>query len=171
MPRPVGSERVQIARDYGLKNVAAIAFACREAEVPFAVACALMEQESGGRNVYGHDAGGALSGYPRLVTEENFKVFEWLVFDQGQTSNGVGPAQITYKGYFTQMKTEGLLPWDAHDNMLFGLRILRANFNATNSWEKAGARYNGGPRPNADAQGYGRDLAEKIDQWRKRFRA
>jgi len=32
--------------------------------------CALLEKESGGRNVYGeHDVGGALSGFPKTVNK------------------------------------------------------------------------------------------------------
>lgn len=170
---PVSLRRRLIARKYGLKNVWWIAKACREADVPFYVACALFEKESGGRNVYGHDVGGALSGFEKPVNRYNWEVFRWLVLDQGHTSNGVGPAQITYAGpkrsngtrdggFFRQMEAEGLRPWVAYDNMLFGLRLLAAHKDAEGSWTAAGRRYNG-------AEAYGVDLDRKIQVWKQRF--
>lgn len=169
MTPPVTARRIKIAQDFGLGNVEAAAVACRKVGLPFFVACALLEKESGGRNVYGHDAGGALSGFPGRVTRGNFEVFEWLVFDQGQTSNGVGPAQITYKGYFSDMEEQGLRPWIPHDNMLFGFRLVKGNFDRHSSWATAGAIYNGGPRPNSTALAYGRDFAAKVEQWKTRL--
>jgi hypothetical protein len=160
--KPVSERRKGIAVQYGLHNVECIALVCREAGVPFYVACALFEKESGGRNIYGHDAGGALSGFPLDVCEGNYGVFEWLVFTKGQTSNGVGPSQITYKGFFTQMKAQGLKPWDVHDNMLFGLKTLGGYFAQYGSWTEAGHHYNG-------ATVYGVDLAHKIEIWKQRF--
>lgn len=160
---PVTPERIQIAVDYGIENADILAVVCREVGIPFWAACALMEKESMGRNVYGHDAGGALSGFEQPVTRRNFEVFEWLVFDKGQTSNGVGPCQITWKGYFGAMRDAGLKAWDVHDNMLFGLRLLWHYYEASESWAVAGQRYNG-------AAAYGRDLAVKVLEWRKRLR-
>jgi hypothetical protein len=152
-----------------LANADIAAKACREVRLPYFVACALLEQESGGHNVYGHDANGALSGFPFDVTEGNFQVFEWLVFTKHQTSNGVGPTQITYPGYFTQMAERRLDPWDPFDNMLFGFELLKGNYDRLGSWEKAGSVYNGGPKPNADALKYGRDLVAKVTAWKKRL--
>lgn len=166
---PVTARRIQIAKDFGLVNADVAAVACREAGIPFFVACALLEKESGGRNVYGHDAGGALSGFPLSVNRHNYAVFRWLVFDKGQTSNGVGPVQITYKGFLTDMEDKGMKPWDAHDNMLYGFRLLKASYDKHSSWATAGAIYNGGPKPNKAALAYGRDLKDKVDQWKRRL--
>jgi hypothetical protein len=170
---PVSARRIQIAEDFGLVNVDVIAEVCRIAGVSFPVACALYQQESGGRNVYGHDVGGALSGYPHPVNLHNWRVFKWLVIDHGYQSNGVGPSQITYAGaakngkrdggFFREMEEQGLRPWVVHDNMLFGLQLLKKHYDATGNWVDAGERYNG-------AHQYGLDLAQKIEEWRKRFR-
>jgi hypothetical protein len=55
----------------------------------------MLEKETGScRNVYGHAAGGALSGFPKPVPRDNYEVFKWLVFTKGQRSNGVGPSQL-----------------------------------------------------------------------------
>lgn len=159
---PVTEERIQIAREFGLVHVREAAEACREAGLPFWAACALLEKESGGRNVYGHDQGGALSGFPGEVNRGNFEVFEWLVFERGWTSNGVGPTQITFKGYFTQMKTRGLKAWLPRDNMIFGFGLLAHHYDVEGSWQEAGASYNG-------ASAYGTDLVKKLNEWRERL--
>lgn len=167
---PVAAWRIAKAEERGLVNVDQIALACREAGVPFYVACALFEKESGGRNVYGHDVGGALSGFPLEVNRDNFAVFRWLVVEKGALSNGVGPSQITYAGslhgsrrdggYFRVMESDGLKPWDVHDNMLFGLQILRGHKDRTGTWRAAGTAYNG-------RESYGVDLEHRIEDWRK----
>lgn len=170
---PVTKERIKIAQDFGLHNVGIIAEACRRVGIPFYVACALFQKESGGLNVYGHDSGGALAGYPNPVTKSNFEVFWWLVVTNGQTSNGVGPSQITYAGsrnragrrdggFFQQMLDEGLKPWRVEDNMVFGLRLLKGYHDKTKSWVKAGTSYNG-------AEEYGQDLSRKVAEWKKRL--
>lgn len=166
---PVPKERIAKASQMRLTDADLIASQCRAAGVPFFVACALFQKESGGRNIYGNDPGGALAGFSGEVTHDNFEVFEWLVFEKGVPSNGVGPAQITYKGYFTAMHATGLRPWEPADNMLFGLDLLAANHKATGTWEAAAARYNGGPKPNAFAQSYGKDLVARANVFREAF--
>lgn len=158
----VSQKRIDIATNFGLANADIIADVCRKAGVPYFVACALFEKESMGRNVYGHDKGGALSGFPHTVNYQNWLVFRWLVLRQGQTSNGVGPSQITWPGFFTDMERKGLRPWVVHDNMLYGLQVLKGHHDHYRSWEKAGTAYNGDPA-------YGADLAKKIGEWKHRF--
>src|SRR5829696_7222924 len=96
-------EQIRQAKTYGLSNVEAIAAAANSTGCKFYLACAMIWKESKGRNVYGNDAGGALSGYPYGVNVHNYRVFRWLVFDKKQTSNGCGNAQITYRGFFPDM--------------------------------------------------------------------
>lgn len=172
MPEPVTPTRIAIARDFGLENVGPLARACRLERVPFWLACALMEKESGGRNVYGHDPGGVFSRDEHdRVDARNFMQFLTRVMN-GETSNGVGPAQITYAGaargghrdggYFREMAAEGLLPWEPEDNMRKGLRIIGAHKKARGSWAAAGTAYNG-------RASYGADLVKKANEWRARL--
>ena len=107
-----------------LEHAAEAAIACRLEGLDYFVACALLEKESGGRNVYGSDRGGVLSGYPGEADESNYRVFRWLLAKPGAVSNGVGPTQITFPGYFTAMESEGLKPWDPTDNCRMGFRLL-----------------------------------------------
>jgi hypothetical protein len=156
-------EQRAIARNHGLNNVAVLDQAAAEADVPFHVACALMEKESHGRNMYGNDEGGMLAGYPEPVTQATFKAFWYMVEEKGHQSNGVGPAQITSRGLIRQLLTNGLDPWVPYDNMLFGLSLLRKyHREADGSWADAGTRYNG-------SQAYGEDLAAKIKVWKERL--
>ena len=162
--RPVPLSKIKIAKaaGRGMINVEMIALTCREVGIPFYAALALFEMESHGRNVYGHDEGGALSGFPFPVTRDNFRVFEWLV-EQGQKSNGVGPSQITWKGYFPAMEQQGLDAWDVHDNMLFGLTILWGHYRRFKTWRRAGRAYNG-------RDSYGIALEKKVAEWREILR-
>ncbi len=163
MTEPVTAERIQVAKDFGLVNVDQIAITCREVGIPFFAACALFEKESMGRNVYGNDFGGALAGFPDMVNQSNFRVFWWLVNNKGQTSNGVGPSQITSKGLLIEMRKRELMAWDVHDNMFFGLELLWGFFQDTKSWIEAGTKYHG------TGDNYGVDLKMKVDDWKFRL--
>ena len=162
-----------------LDNAAAVLAAASRAGVDLALACALVEKESGGRNVYGHDIGGTYSTrdaevvldgvtYPRgsdvPVTEANYARFVALVA-AGAKSNGVGPAQITYRGYFPDAERRGLRLWVPEDNLTFGLQILVRHLAAGRSVPEAGTLYNAGNLL-AGVTDYGRDLAAKTDRWR-----
>ena len=98
----------------GLVNADLIVQAASATGVPLAIAAAMIQKETGGKNIYGHDAGGVYStltgpvvvggivyekGADIPVTWLNFVEFLRLV-TAGAKSNGVGPAQITYSGYF-----------------------------------------------------------------------
>ena len=159
--------KVAVAASMGLGFADHIATAATEHQVPYAWACALIEQESNGRNVWGHDVGGTFSGCPLIVTRGAFEVFYWLI-SNGATSNGVGPAQITWRGYFDQMLREGRHPWDPADNIDFGLRLLSDTFLRVGSWPTAAGHYNGGTKPNMT---YAADVTAKRQAWWQRFAA
>jgi hypothetical protein len=156
-----------------LSNVQTAAEVCRKIDMPFYLMCALLEKESMGRNIYGHDIGSAMSveGAKIEVTEENFRKFLQLV-NSGTPSNGVGPMQITFKGFFTQMANEGLKPWVVHDNMLFGARLFMGDFQTArdqgfslnDAIRRAGTKYNTGQFGFAK---YGDRLLELAQKWRE----
>jgi hypothetical protein len=162
----VTASQITKAKAQALQNVDTAARVANETGNKFYHLCALLEKESMGKNVYGHDAGGALSGFNKTVNQGNYEVFEWLVFTKGQTSNGVGPLQLTYKGFFTDMKKQGLKPWDVHDNMAYGAKLWltyykearHSGLNRDDAIRKAGARYNG-------SASYGERLLVIMDKW------
>ena len=156
-----------------LDNAAAIVAAARRADVPLAVAAALAELESGGRNVFGHDAGGVHSAPRGTDVPVTRKSYQELVarVAQGETSNGVGPAQITWPPYFAQAAERGLRLWEPEDNLAFGLEILRGHLGGDLSAEgiaRAGTLYNAGTLSDG-VTAYGRRLAAATRAWVERL--
>jgi hypothetical protein len=165
----VTQTQIDRVRQAGFVNVELMGAANNRVSGRFYLTISMFEKETRGRNVYGHDAGGALSGFPREVNEENFRVFEWLVFTKGQDSNGVGPSQITSKGLLTDMKTVGLKPWVPADNIFYGAKLITGYYRNARDiqnldvWESvryAGRRYNG-------ASAYGDSLVTIAKKWRE----
>jgi len=164
------NDQIAIAKQY-LVNVDAAWRAAQTAEAPFYIMCALLEKESMGKNIYGHDIGGYFSApgeHP--VTQANFAEFYYHVVTLRERSNGVGPMQITYRGFFPQMKQQGLDAWVPYDNMLFGIRLFMTYYDANRSYgysesesiRRAGVRYNG-------ATSYGDRLLVIADKWKARL--
>ena len=173
----------------GLANADLIVQAATATGIPLAIAAAMIQKETGGKNVYGHD--GSIETGPGVfstkygpvaingvtyaqgsdipVTQGNFAEFLRRV-TAGEKSNGVGPAQLTYAGYFKQYPTYEF--WDALANIKFGLTILADYLDGDTSdaaISAAGARYNGGTNPNAKALAYGEDLLTKTNAWRAKL--
>jgi hypothetical protein len=148
-----------VARMRSLEHAPAVFTAAERAKLPLAAACALLEKESGGANVWGHDPGGVFCGLSGEVTRELFRAFLWEIRHNNRQSNGVGPCQITYKGHFDVMEQRGLLAWVPRDNMTYGFELLKAEYDShDHSWVAAGTAYNG-------AVAYGEDLAAKVKTW------
>lgn len=153
----------QVLESGGLVNSTIIVKAASAAGLDLAIAAAVIQKESNGRNVFGHDAGGAYHGGGE-VTEAKYKDFIKQVRG-GKTSNGVGPAQITWPSFFTEMENQGLKPWVPYDNMLYGFRLMVDYLGGKTTdaaIRSAGKRYNG----NAS---YGDDLLVKVREWRQRL--
>jgi len=147
-----------------LQNADALVRAAEASGLPLNVACAMIEIESGGKNTYGHDKNGAMYGRDE-VTEQNFKNEFLPAINSGKTSNGVGPAQITYKGYFTQNPNYPF--WDPYSNMKFGFDILKKTCNNNYSEDglrKCGSKYNSGSETK-QYNGYGKKFADAAARW------
>ena len=146
--------------DLVLFNSTALVAAAKRAGVPLYLAAALIRQESSGKNIYGNDWGGIYgtdentpASYNKTVTESNYKTFlSRLLYEDGTlrpnvTSNGVGPAQITYWAFHRDARDEGLRLWVPEDNMFFGLRLfaeaLGGDYSET-SVKRAATQYNTG---------------------------
>lgn len=169
----------------GLTNADLIVQAASATGLPLPILAAMVQKESGGQNVYGHDADGVFStlygsvtvegvtygkGANIPVTQSNFAEFRRQVIDNGKTSNGVGPCQITYWGFFAQNPTYEF--WDALQNLKFGADLVKsylAGDTSDASISAAGARYNGGTTPGEKALAYGADLLTKTNAWRAKL--
>ena len=157
----------------GLKNASSLVTAASRTGVPLYIAAAFCQQESGGQNIYGHDAGGIFnygSGTTVQVTEQNYADFYQKVVVERRTSNGVGPMQITYPGYFPQAKAQGLRLWVPVDNMVFGLNIIKGYLGgdySEASINRAAQRYNSGSATGAPA--YGSSVVLLARTWKNRL--
>ena len=200
-PRYVGAKAVtapvpvvsatDVLTSGGLSNAAAIVAGAKAAGVPLHIAAAIVEKESGGKNVYGRDSGGIHSSRPNGVTVDGVTYApgdlvpvsrdSYLVFLSrllradgswtGVKSNGVGPMQITYWGYHRDARRAGIDLSNPAKNIEFGLRILAGHLNGSYtqySVERAGTLYNAGTLANG-VNGYGRDLWVKSEAWRVRL--
>lgn len=167
-----------IMREHGLKNETEIFYQSIAGGLNLAPACALMEKETHGANLWGHDAirnpDGSVAKYGTFYglelppSEQLWTAFWHEVNELGKMSNGVGPAQITSRGLLQAMVDQGLRPWKVADNMRFGFRLLASYYDAAvadgargqAAWVAAGKTYNGSTQ-------YGEELAQLTTEWRE----
>lgn len=154
----------------GLQNADAVVAAAEKVGLPLYIAAALVEQESGGANVYGGDVGGFYAQTPRKkVTKENYAVFYNAVVNRRVTSNGVGPTQITYRTFHPDAKRKGLDLSDPYDNCVYGFTLFKSQLAAQGgSIAKAGTLYNAGNLRHG-INSYGYSLAKKAKAWKSRL--
>lgn len=173
--------QLQVLAGARFANVDHIAAACNRTFCPLFLAAAMLDKESDGKNIFGHDHGGAMTGYPGdvAVTADSYTVFRWMI-DVGVPiqqpdgtykivkfgPNGVGPAQITHPELVAAMATEGLDIRNPKDNIFFGVRRLfdfyqkaRETLGVRKSIVEAGRRYNG-------KLSYGEDLLTQALKWK-----
>jgi hypothetical protein len=132
------------------------AIAATRAGLGYAAACALLMQETGGgRNVYGHDPTIFIGAGE--VTEANYAEYKALRDSTGK-SQGVGPTQLTWKGYQDQADALGGC-WKPLINMLVGFGIIVGYQKAGLSWHETWKRYNG-----SDA--YADQMVTRQAQWK-----
>jgi hypothetical protein len=168
-PYTVPEVRVDVARRHGLGFARLIALAAGDAGIPYRIACALIEQESGGRNVWGNDAGGTFSGYPGPVTRDGYAIFYWLVVEQGALSNGVGPAQITWRGYLADARERGYRLWVPSENLAYAFEHILGPFaDQRGTWHRAVAAYH--DPDEGQAEDYAEQVMARAEVWAERFR-
>ena len=158
------SSAVSILEQAGVANATAIVAASNASGLPLGVAVGMIMKETGGSNIYGHDAGGACYGWGE-VTEDNFRNSFLPVVLAGGTSNGVGPTQITYPGYFRQNPDYAW--WDPYWNCLFGFNLLKGHCAGDYSHDglaRAGSIYNSGTATGSYST-YGTSFADLAAEW------
>lgn len=143
--------------------------ALRKADIkPQTAAALLLKESGGGNNVFGHDweakLGRARANEDRPpynghnVTEARARKLRGSTY-----SNGVGPTQLTFKGYIDRARKAGG-EWKPYVNMLIGFRIFRELFNTHGSLVLAATRYNG-------AEAYGYDFVRVRAEQERKLRA
>jgi len=125
---------------------------------------ALVEKESGFKNVFGHDP---TSSIPERwkgsrVTWAKYRYYKLRRRSRG--AQGVGPCQLTWPGYQDQADAAG----GCHKpgpNMRVGFRVL-LGLIAKHGRQKGAAAYNG---QGAIADAYGHDFVRKQQAWHRRI--
>jgi soluble lytic murein transglycosylase-like protein len=125
----------------------------RRAGLPISLAFAVVEQESGFKNIFGCDKGGPFCHHPVSRT----LVQQLLAHVRaGGTSNGVGLTQLTWIGYLNMAERRG----GAHipkNQLSVGFEALAAHI-AAHGTQGGLAAYNAG---------YAREVLEKQARWHK----
>lgn len=137
----------------------------KRAGIGLALACALVEQESGFRNIFGGDYGPAYRGRPPFYEERvtKAKVHELL----GQSlNNGVGLTQLTSRGYVIEAENLGGAHL-ARNQLRVGFQLLAGLIKSLGKHNGIGA-YNGGPGNPVDS--YARSVEAKERTWETRLR-
>lgn len=128
-------------------------------------ACALLEKENGGKNVFGCDSGSMFCNMP--VTRE--RVVKLLrAIDRGVPSNGVGHGQATYPPFLVEIEESGGLH-KPQFQMRFCFNLLNDLIDGY-GWQGGAAAYNAGPTNRMSVyETYGADMVRLERQWAHRL--
>jgi len=161
MLTPRGIRCARIAKKHGMHNPYVAADEANRAKLPYYIAYALMEQETGnGANIFGHDP--TIFVGAGAVTKDKYLAYKR---QRGHTHmQGVGPVQLTW--WATQDAADRLGGcWRPRFNLRIGFQTLAALIRANGTHEGM-KRYNGsGPA----AEAYAKSLAAKAAKWKSRF--
>lgn len=167
-----------IARAFGIRNSFAALQEARNLGIGPALAIAVLEQESSGKNVWGHDPTIFIGGFDRLhnkfwtrpsrngyVNEAGYREYKRQRQASGNRKmQGVGPLQLTW--WETQDKADrNGGAWNPRVNIRTGFQLLSSLISAHGLHDGI-RRYNGsGPR----AEAYARSVLERRAKWRGRL--
>ena len=144
--------------------------ALRKADIKPQTAAALLTKESGGgRNVFGHDHGSNLPDRPPYSGHNVTETRARRLFDS-PFSNGVGPTQLTSKGFVKIARQRGG-EWRPFVNMTVGFEIV-GGLIREHGVGRGAARYNGGDSELGERNGaqYGREFEELRNGFARKLR-
>lgn len=148
------------AKRHGSRYSLRIVWQARKSGIPISLGFALIEQESGFRNVFGHDP--TIFVGAGVVTRSKYRAYKHARgHDQMQ---GVGPAQLTWWAFQDQADLRGGC-WRPKHNISVAFDHL-AHLIAMHG-ERAGIRAYNGTGPAADT--YARLVLERQRAWHRRL--
>lgn len=134
----------------------------RQPHLSLSECCALMDQETGWRHIFGHDRGGP---YPGMrVTKARVLALVRHV-QNGGVSNGVSYPQLTWIGYIQEANRDGGA-WVPRVAIATGLNILDGH-KRRHGWNGACQVFNSGS-PHG-APGYATSMEHLKDDWHAYF--
>jgi hypothetical protein len=145
-------------------------------DIRVSTGAAVIEKESGGRNIFGCDHTQAAAGHApwcheRVTRERLDALIEWV--ESGKASNGVAWAQLTHFSFIQKAEEMGGADKPG-PNIEVGFEELKRLFLKYHSgplynsgWREAVASYNGGEgnRFEPGPQAYAKDVAAKARAW------
>jgi hypothetical protein len=157
---PATYKQLVAAKRNGIVNPLVARQEARRVGLDFALACAVLEQESaGGHNIFGHDptiwAGGG------EVTESKYLAYKHQRQASGnRLMQGVGPMQLTW--WSTQDRADAYGGcWNVRFNMRVGFETLASNVHRYGLW--SGVRAYNGSGPAAD--NYANTVMARYKKW------
>jgi soluble lytic murein transglycosylase-like protein len=162
LPRDVALAKV--ANAHGAKYSLRIITEARKNKVPISLAFALVQQESGFRNVFGHDPTHSIpeNWKGTVVTVDKYKVYKKNRPSSGM--QGVGPCQLTWYEYQDHADALGGC-WKPRYNIAVAMEHL-GNMLQSYQRHEAIKRYNGG---GVAAERYANEVESRMQSWHRIF--
>ena len=136
----------------------------KRAGLPLPLACALVEQESSFRNVFGHDAVQNPTRKGGRVTREAYLRYRDFR-DQGLGSQGVGVTQLTFAPFQDRADQLGGC-WKVRNQLRVGFEVL-ADAVAANGVRRGLAAYNAGSPSSAAGLEYAARVLTRRRRWKQ----
>lgn len=157
---------VEFLREHGIAYPITTLQEARAAGISLSLACAFLEQESGGgHNVFGHDPVRRGQRKGGKVTKTRYALYKRLR-KLGFGMQGVGPMQLTWYELQDEADAQGGC-WQPRYNMRVGFRHAAAAIRTYG--ERDGIRrYNGS---GAAAEAYAKSVLARKAQWHSRLHA
>lgn len=150
------------AKRHGANYSLRIVREARRAGIPISLGFALVEKESGFRNVFGHDPTTSIPNSWKGSEVTKAKYLGYKAKRSSRGFQGVGPVQLTWGGYQDQADRLGGC-WIPKHNIRVGFQAL-GDLVKKYGLRDGCRRYNGaGPA----AQAYAADLLKRKNRWHK----
>jgi hypothetical protein len=158
------SHTAQLIDGNGGRHGALIVAEAQHAGLPLALACALVEQESSFRNVFGHDAVANPTPKGSRVTRASYERYRDLR-DQGLGAQGVGVTQLTFPPFQDQADALGGC-WKVRNQLRVGYLVL-ADAIARHGVRGGLATYNAGNPTSSAGLTYAAQVLKRRRRWKQ----
>lgn len=156
--------QILCARRHGIVNPLIAWQESRRQGIGFPLACAILEQESGGGwNIFGHDPT-IYAGAGRVTRHKYLAYKTERIISGDRLMQGVGPLQLTWWSTQDEADREGGC-WRPRINMRIGFRTLAGNIRRYGHWQ--GIRAYNGSGPNAVR--YAWQVTRREQEWVRRL--
>lgn len=166
LPLKERAEKIKLVNEHLGPHGEAIVSEAHAADLSLSLACALVEQESLGKNIFGCDLG-ARDSVPYChqgVTRARIVALLHHLH-AGGTGNGVGLTQLTSSGFVFDAEESGGAE-KPETQCEVGFDLLVGLMEQLGEFKGVGA-YNGGPGNPIDS--YAREVLDRRDTWRDRL--